>query len=258
MLLIVLFFSEKAMAQEYTLIKTIPISAKNITVDKFDYIYSVESYKISKFDKFGNLLFTFEDMNQGEISYLDVSNPLKPLVYYSDFNVLNILDNKLSKISTINLFDKNLNLVKAICSANTLEYWLYDEIENKLKQVDKNFNITNQSETFFTLFDTIVPVLNLQVSNNKLYVLDKQSIKVFDLFGAFKNQYPISNITNFQIFGDELVYLEDNLLKSYNEKTSLGKETILKSLDADIKQVSLIKDEMIYLTKNGIYIFELK
>lgn len=248
----------KAMTQEYTLIKTIPISAKNLSVDKFDNIYIIESYKISKFDKKGTLLFTYEDLNQGEISYLDVSNPLKPLVYYADFNVLNILDKKLSLISSLNLFDKNLNLVKAICSANTLEYWLYDEIENRLKQVDKNFNLTNQSETFLTLFGTIAPVLNLQVANNKLYVLDKKSIKVFDLFGAFKNQYPISNITSFQIFGDELVYLEKGFLKSYNEKTNLGKETALQNIGAEVKQVGLIKDEMIYRTEKGIYIFELK
>ena len=253
-----LFFSVKAMAQEYTLIKTIPISAKNLSVDKFDNIYIIESYKISKFDKKGTLLFTYEDLNQGEISYLDVSNPLKPLVYYADFNVLNILDNKLSLISSLNLFDKNLNLVKAICSANTLEYWLYDEVENKLKQTDKNFNITNESETFYTLFNKIVPVLNLQVANNKLYVLDNDGIKVFDLYGGFKKQYPLSNLTYFQIFGDEIVYAEDKQLKSINEKTNLQKETTLFSLDSEILQVSIIKEEMIYMTENAIYIFRLK
>lgn len=251
-----LSFFVKANAQDYSLIKTIPIAAENIAVDKFDFLYIVENYKVSKFDKLGNLLFTYEDLSQGEITHFDVSNPLKPLVYYKDFNVLRILDNKLSSINTINLFDKNLNFINAICAANTMEYWVYDEIDNKLRQVDKNFNTTDESETFFTLFDKLSPVVKLQISNNKLYVLDLNGIKVFDLSGSFKTQYPIANLLDFQIFGEEIVYLEDNLLKSFNENNKLSKEIDIEKLESEVRDVKILKGEMIYLTQKAVYIFQ--
>mgnify|MGYP000548405603 CR=1 FL=1 len=55
-LIICTFFVLSLEAQDYKLSKKIEVEAKSIEVDKFDFIYTVETYKISKYSKKGESL----------------------------------------------------------------------------------------------------------------------------------------------------------------------------------------------------------
>lgn len=237
-----LFLLNSAIAQEFKFSKEIAIAANQIEVDNFDNIYIVETYKISKLDSKGQLLYTYETFKQGEISYFDISDPLKPIVYFQNFNVLSILDNKLSVINTTNLLDKNINLIEAICSSSNITYWLFDKFENRLKEVDKNFNFLNQSETFFTLFDSINIVQLLKVKNNQLYLLDNLGIKIFDMFGGFVKKHSIENIQSIQIIGNEIIYFDGEYLYSLNEKTQFVNRLNYSAIDLETLEAKITKN----------------
>lgn len=244
-------------AQDYNLIQKIQVEAQAVVVDKFEAIYIVETYKISKYSKKGELLFTYENLENGEISTFDVSNPLKPLVYYKDFNTLSILDNKLSELNSINLFEKNINQIELICSSNNMEFWIYDNIDNRLKKLDKQFNLVNQSESFFNLFDEFSFPKELKLSNNKLYLLDKNGISIFDLYGTLIKTISIKNLESFQTFDNSLVFVEEGKLTSYNEKTFQSKKMNLPYTKEEKLQVKLLKNKLITKTSKTIKIYSI-
>lgn len=247
----------KLNAQPYVLIKNIPSQATNIQVDKFDILYIVEDYKISQYNTKGELLYSYENMNQGEISKLDVSNPFKPVVLYEDHNVVCVLDNKLALISTISLNQLNQNAIAAISAPNTTQFWVYDNIDNALKLYDKNFVLENQSENFIQLFGAVSEIKSLKIANKKIYLLDQESIKVFDQFGSYIKSYSVGNIVDFQIFKQQLVFFEDGALQSINELSLETKVLALATIPKHLKNVLLLKNHLFYRYKENCSIYSI-
>ena len=50
--------------------------------------------------------YRFASAKSGQVTTLDVTNPLKIVAFYNDFNQVKVLDNTLSIISEMNLADK--------------------------------------------------------------------------------------------------------------------------------------------------------
>lgn len=245
-------------AQEYRLVKSIPTAASAIHADQFDLLYIVEDYKISQYNTNGELLYIYENLEQGIISKLDLSNPLKPVVYYEDFNVVCILDNKLGLINTINLFDFAINQIAAISIPNTMQFWLYDKIDTKLKLYDKNFNLINESESFIQLFEELTEVKSLKIFNNQLYLLDEKGIKVFDQFGTFKTKFRIADLEDFQLFNRQFIFFQDKYLRSIHELTLQENNMFLPKTEAAIQNAVLLKNHLLVQTKSATIIYSIK
>lgn len=247
----------KLKAQNFNLVKSIPTEANKILADRFNILYIVEQYKISSFNTQGDFLYSYENMDEGEISQFDVSNPLKPIAFSEDYNTVNILDNKLSLINSINLFDLNLNQISAISIPNTMQFWVYDQIETRLKLYDKNFNLLNQSENFIQLFNEVTDVENIKIANAKVYLLDKNGIKVFDQFGTFIKQYNIEGILDFQVINQQIVFFKENKLISINELSLIEQTLVLENTSESIINAVLLKDHVFIQTEKTCYIYSI-
>ena len=88
-------------SQEITLVETSYLDAeKFIGIDFHDNSYYIKDQIL--FKKTNHSVFNFKDFQLGEIYSVDISNPMNIAVYYQDFNVVVLLDNKLSEIERIN------------------------------------------------------------------------------------------------------------------------------------------------------------
>ena len=241
-------------AQNYVLQKNISVDAKKIEVDKFGNIYSIEEYKITKYDSKGKLLFLFDDFGNGEISTLDVSNPLKPLVFYKDLKIVYVLDQKLSLVKWFNFIENNLEFVSTISTSKGSNYIVFDEIDNNLKKIDKSFNLLYESESFLNLFEVENKVFKITEENNSIYVLDKEGIKLFDSFLNYIKTIPLNNIKDFQVFENEIIYLDNNKLYSYNT-TSLQYKEMSIPKSKDILEIKLIKNTLIVLIEGSLLLY---
>lgn len=70
----------------------------------------------------------------GQATLIDVSNPLKILLYYKDFATVVMLDRFLNSVNSIDLRKQNTLQAKAIGQSYDNKIWVYDEMENKLKK----------------------------------------------------------------------------------------------------------------------------
>src|SRR5262245_29181202 len=89
----------------FQLIRVISGDIVEFTVDNLDNIYILNSRnQVKKVSPAGDSVAVFNDIKRfGKASLLDVSNPLKVLLYYKDFATIVVLDRLLNAVNTIDL-----------------------------------------------------------------------------------------------------------------------------------------------------------
>src|SRR5204863_7479168 len=102
----------------------------------------------------GDSVAIFNDVKKFvQASLIDVSNPLKVLLYYRDFATIVVLDRLLNVRNTIDLRKQNILQARAIGQSYDNKIWIYDEVENKLKKIDEEGRLLLQTPDFRQLFD---------------------------------------------------------------------------------------------------------
>ena len=87
-------------AQEYQFIAKIDTVAKIATVDNFGNVFLVTpKNEVLKFNPKGKFLWNYTNNNFGEITQLDVTDPLRVILYYAAYQQVVVLNNNLSEIS---------------------------------------------------------------------------------------------------------------------------------------------------------------
>ena len=122
----------------YEKVKTIPGNYVSFSVDNMDNIYLLNaSNQLKKINAAGDSVAVFNNIKKfGEATLVDVSNPLKILLYYKSFATIVVLDGMLNQKNVIDLRKKNIFKVNAIGLSYDGKIWLYDEMDNVLKKID--------------------------------------------------------------------------------------------------------------------------
>lgn len=131
-------------------IKTIKGDITSFTVDNLDNIYILNSSdQLKKLDADGDSIGVYNDVRKfGKVSYIDVSNPLRVMLYYKDFSTVVVLDRLLNIRNSIDLRQQNIFQVQALSLSYDNKIWLYDEMENKLKKLMKMGNYFSKQPIF--------------------------------------------------------------------------------------------------------------
>jgi hypothetical protein len=188
----------------FHLIRTIKGDIIDFTVDNLDNVYILSSRnQLKKLDAKGDSVAIFNDVKKfGQATLVDVSNPLKILLYYRDFSTIVVLDRFLNIRNSIDLRKQNIFQVKAIGQSYDNKIWLYDELENKLKKIDEDGKLLLETTDFRQLFGEAPAPQKIFDENKYVYLYDSaQSVFVFDYYGAFKNKILITGWQNFEVAG---------------------------------------------------------
>lgn len=224
-------------------------SFTDFEVDKLGSIFIITSKnEIIKFDNTGKELFRYSNKRFGDVYSLDVSNPQKILVYYGDFKTAIILDNTLSEMTTIFLEELLLWDIQTIAMSNDNQMWIYD---NAQKQVIK---ITYQGKTIVSsnslhdqnMGDKIIS--QMKEFDQKVYLnTNGEGLIICDNYGQFIHIIEEIKTHHFQIFGESIVYLNDNRTIMMYEDKMIGTETLLE-IKGNNKILDFhISDNMLYL-----------
>src|SRR6185436_12076651 len=111
--LITLLFPAVAPAQADTnfhLIRVLRGDFVDFTVDNLDNIYVLNSHnQVKKYNAAGDSVAIYNDVRKfGQASLIDVSNPLKVLLYYKDFATVVMLDRFLNAVNIVDLRKQNI------------------------------------------------------------------------------------------------------------------------------------------------------
>jgi hypothetical protein len=184
------------------LTKTIAGDFTSFSVDNLGNIFLITaSNQIKKLNNNFDSVGIYNDVKRyGNIYTIDVTNPLKVLVYYKDFATIVMLDRQLNNRNTINLRAQNILQVKAIAQSYDNNIWLFDELESKLKKIDESGNLLLETSDFRLLFDDASTPQTIIDMNGLLYLYNAtKGWTVFDYYGGLKNQFAILNWQDVQV-----------------------------------------------------------
>lgn len=232
---VLLFFGALLHAQTDTvlnlkLLKTIEGDIANFETDHLNNIYLISKQgQIKKLNANTDSVGQYNNIRQfGQLYSVDVSNPLKLVLFYKDFATIVLTDRFLNVLSTINL--RKLNIVQ--CSAVALSYdnmvWVFDNLDNKIKKVDDAGTVVFESTDLRMVLNNNAAPTTIIDSNGLLYLYNATTgLQVFDYYGALKNQFGITNIQNLSINNSICTGTKNDSLFTYNLKMFTGWQFVL-------------------------------
>jgi hypothetical protein len=242
-------------------VKTIKGDIIAFTVDNLDNIYLLNSTnQLKKLNAAGDSVAVYNAVKKfGVASLIDVSNPLKVLVYYRDFGTIVVLDRFLTIRNTIDLRKHNILQVKAIGQSYDNKIWLYDDMENKLKKIDDDGNLLQETPDFRQLFGSAPAPQKIFDQDQYVYIYDStQDVLVFDYFGTFKNKIPIKRWNNFKVAGKYMFGSMGNVLYRYDIRTLRMDEWTMPEDIANAGKFNFTVARLYALRKNSIAIFDIR
>jgi len=263
-ILLLTFYFLSANAQSdssFHLVKTIKGDIVDFTVDNSDNIYILNSRnQLKKLSTNGDSVAIFNDVKKfGRATYIDVSNPLRLLLYYKDFSTIVVLDRFLNVRNTIDLRRKNILQVKAIALAYDNNIWLYDELENKLKKINEDGKVLQETPDFRLLFGEAPSPQFIFDQDKFVYLYDSlKSVFVFDYFGALKNKILITGWKNFKVV-EKYIYGSDNkMLHRYEIGSFRLDDWVLPQQLKDVRSFNFTTSYLYALTKKGTDSFQIE
>lgn len=203
-----------------------PAEPNFIRIDNIHHLYAVDDNEIIKFDDRGRELYRFSNKQYGTIGDLDVSYPLRPLVFYPDLGTLLLLDNTLSEYrGPIDLADKGLARPILACASVQNHFWVYDQIGSKLVRMSDRFEKTVETGNLAQIFGVALEPNFIREADGRVYLNDPElGVLMFDLFGTYIKTIPLRNLEHFNPGANRIIYAKEDTLYRYDFRTH-GAET---------------------------------
>ena len=238
--------------------KRFSIKSDYVLSDALGTIYAIKGNSISSYNAEGQKIFSYSNPFLGDISFVDVKNPMRILLFYKDFNQIIFLSNKLSEIgSPVVLDNTGHNQVSICCSSNQNGFWIFDNQTLQLIHLNENLEPIHKGTILQEIFkNTDETPLCLIEENDQLYMsLKDLGILVFDKFGSYIKTIPIKKATRFQVKGNKLIYFSGNKLFSFTN--SLESDSLSLPEKLNLSSVSLNKDQLFGSNNEEIFLFNL-
>ena len=201
------------------LLQTLPVKAVFAATDNLSNVYLITPENaIEKYAPDGRRLARYSNNRLGQAARLDVSNPLKVLVWYADFRTALFLDRSLTELGNLNLITAGYPEVRAVASAQDGNLWLYDEVNFRLVKITPEGEKRYESQSMNLSEATPNRPTCLREGNARVLLADStQGVFVFDLFAQFDRLLaPQHPVTDFQVVDNQLHYLaEGNIIAEH-------------------------------------------
>ena len=233
----------------------------SFNVDNLDNIYLItNANQLKKINSNGDSLAIFNDIKRfGNPSSIDVTNPLKILLYYRNFSTVLILDRFLITRNTINFRKQNIFLVNTIASSYDNNIWLFDEEDYKLKKINENGVQLQETTGWRLLFDSVPSPTQLIDRDNYVYVYDaEKGFYIFDYYGGYKNRLAFLNWNNVAVSGKHIYGFSNNILYTYELNSLQLKEYKLPLFFGEYRSIKAMNGKLYLLKKDGIDIYLIK
>lgn len=247
--------SKTAVAQE--LLKTIPTEkARSITTDELGNVYLVrEDNALIRYNADGDSTGNFRSIQNGDLQWVDATNPMRVLLYYPAFSRIILLDRMLSVKNELDLKKLSIFNAPAVGMSADGRIWIYDFVNARLKKLDDQLNITNTGNDMRQESQTVPRPTALLERDGRVYVCDPvHGIYTFDRFASYLNTLEIKEVKQLQAFGTQLIYRDQDTLKSYDVKT-LSFKSIGLPATPDFMEARMERNRMYFLYRNRLEIY---
>lgn len=243
-----------AMGNAIQPIDTIPVKKDSrITTDNMGNVFVISpTNDIEKYDKNGHKLATANFKVLGTITYIDATNPFEIYVFYRDQNKILYLDNLLNLRGETNLESIGISQCAAFARSFDNHLWLMDMADLKIKKYSKDSKFLGESASLNTIISD-GPILpeNMVDINSTLFVLNNGTLLNFDAFINYTKTIISDSISAFQIVNDQIVYLKNGVIFTYNPMLFKSEKLDLV-LPEKIKNMRIEKERLYILTDDNL------
>lgn len=203
----------------FSLVKTYRGDVVGAAVDNLDNLYILSSTgQVKKFGPNNDSVGVFNGVRAyGKLTAIDVSNPLKPLLFYKDYSNVVVLDRFLATRASLNLRRYNVVQPSAIGLSYDNNIWVFDQYDNKLKKIDEAGAVLMQTDDFRTLFGQSLAPQKIINDGGLVYLADSAvGIYVFDNYGTFKRRIALKSWSAVDVWGGRVLRLSNEAVVVYN------------------------------------------
>lgn len=158
-------------------------------VDEIGNVYFVDKLNtLTKYESNVPRYIKYADVKSGRIHSIDVSNPLRIVVFYADQFSVKFLDVNLTEINSFKIKDVYSDgWIRLVCSSNNNGLWMYDELSRKLIKVGEQLITQFQTgDLYLVTRKNINPDFMIEYGDELFLNDPKLGLMVFDLFGGYK------------------------------------------------------------------------
>ena len=224
-LLFLLTQSSYAQNDSLHLLRQFNTDVVQIAVDNLENLYVLSSTdQLKKYNAQGDSIGVYNQVKRfGKLQSIDVTNPLKLLLFYKEFSTVVTLDRLLTQRAAVDLRRSNIIQTSAVGMSYDGNFWLFDEYENKLKKLDEQGTKLLETPDFRTLFPDAIRPQQILDEAGLVYLYDpKVGLYLFDHYGSFKKKLPITGWQNLSIFNNYIFGLQGNAIRYFNTTTLLS------------------------------------
>jgi hypothetical protein len=245
----------------FRFVKSIKGNFTYFNVDNLDNVYLItEGNRLKKIKSSSDSIAVFNEVKRyGNPAYIDVNNPLKTLIYYKNFSTIITLDRFLTIRNSINLRTQNIFLVNSISLSYDNNIWLFDEEDFKLKKLDEQGKILQETVSWRLLFDSVPSPQRIIDRENFVYLYDpEKGFYVFDYYGTFKNRLLFINWSNVEVSGKIMYGFSNGMLFSYELNSLQLKEYKLPAFFGKYISIKAMNRKIYLLKEEGIDVYEIR
>lgn len=235
-----------------------PGAVSDMTVDKLGNLYLLyPGGQLKKLRSDGDSLGVFNNIRRfGKLFSIDVSNPLKTLLFYKNFGTIVVLDRLMNVRTTIDLRKQQLLRVGAIGQSYDNNIWIFDEIELRLKKIGDDGRPIDQSPDFRQLFDSVPSPHQIIDQTNLVYLYDpRMGVYQFDYYGAFKGRLPFRGWRDFNVINNTLVGRDADFLYRYDAGSLELQQYKLPPFMKDAKKIIILSGQLYLLKDEGVLVY---
>ena len=221
-----------------------------VGVDNYNNPYYIKDQVLYKDDR--RTLYNFNELQLGDITFVDLINPLNVLVFYSDLNTVVLLDNHLNEIERINFsLISDFTNVSHTGLAGKNQLWIFN-IDTQQVEL---YNYRSQRKIVVSqpIDGTIISMAS---DFNYCYLITDKFLITYDIYGSQLSKYPLESFEKISIYKKNLLVLKGNELYFIPESLKLGKKIF--SPDFNIKDLQLTQDLLYIYDGKQLRVFSLK
>ncbi len=220
-------------------------------VDNLGNLYLLtQRNQLRKYTPVGDSVGVFNDVvRYGRLRTMDVSNPMRMLLFYPDFGKILLLDRMLKPIDEIDLRRLSMMQVSAVATSYDNHCWIYDDQDARLRKLDAQGRILLESPDLRMLMDDVPHPVFLSDQQGIVSMYDPlRGLYLFDLYGAFQQRIPVKECVDVRVNAHSFEGLCNDQLMKYDLKTGRT-----ENADPPVKRQNI---RQVVFQNAGLYIMD--
>ena len=171
---------------------------------------ALPSGELLRYDSTGALQARYGNFDRGALSDVDVSNPLRPLLFYRDFSEWVVLDPQFAELGVLSLRDEGLPDCTAVCRARDNQLWAFEASEGILYKISERGEKLLESDPLRLWLPKSSEWFFSSMRESEHYILlwaPEQGFVVFDAFARFLRFIPLEGVQAWQMLDADVFLL---------------------------------------------------